>query len=123
MLPAFLLPVQLSAVIEQAKREARLMDKEIQLELGFKYAADWTRAKNGSRPLNFHRLCQASPAFLRALGRALIDAAREEAMPEAPGVEFDRDLIEDAIQMLERLKPRMLKAESVNNADAERKRA
>jgi hypothetical protein len=118
-----LLPVQLSAVIERAKKDARLMDKEIQADLGFKYPADWTRAKQGTRPLDFHRLAKASPAFLRALGRALIDAAREEAMPEAPGVALDRDLIEDAIQMLERLKPRMVKADTSENSVTQKRSA
>lgn len=106
-----LVPIQLSAVIERAKRDARLMDKEIQADLGFKYPADWTRAKNGSRPLDFHRLAKASPVFLRALGRALIEATRDDAIAEAAGFDLDRDLIEDAIQMLERLKPRMKKVE------------
>lgn len=101
-------PLQGLAVIEQAKADARLMDKHLQIELGYKRASDWTKAKQNSagHPLSLHKVLERAPAiFLRCFAYAILDALDAD--------DRERGEIERAIRVLQRLtRPKhMAKAE------------
>ena len=113
-----LCPVQATAILDEARRDLKQLDKQFGADLGFEHPSDWSKAKHAARPCDFHQLCQAPDETQRAIARRWL-----LALEQTP----DRDLVADLVgrvdQLLAALGPRrQAKAELVSIED-ERKRA
>lgn len=108
-----LMPAKLPSVIELingALVDARLLDKQVAPDTRYK-ADRWSKAKAGVRPLDLHRLLQASPLFLLHFARRLEAAALamllEEERPVPPAEVPTADLVEDIASKLNELRARL----------------
>jgi hypothetical protein len=90
----FQMPVQSTAVLDEARRELQLQDKQFGDALGFDAASEWSKAKHNVRPLNFHQLCQAPEDVQRAIWKRWGDALDQRA---------DKDLVADLAATVERM--------------------
>ena len=93
LIPVFGLLLPVSVLVEDAKHEVRLQDKQLAAEAGLS-PADWSKAKRGDRSLDLHRLAQTDEAFQRALYTRLLASLGQKA---------DRDLVADLVDRVERL--------------------
>jgi adenylate kinase len=90
----FQMPVQGTTVLDEARRELQLQDKQFGDALGFDAASEWSKAKHNVRPLNFHQLCQAPEDVQRAIWKRWGDALDQRA---------DKDLVADLAATVERM--------------------
>jgi hypothetical protein len=94
------LPLQLPVrqLVDDAKHEARLQDKELAAD-GDYTPADWAKAKAGVRSLDLHRIAKMPEAFQLALVRRWEAALTAQQPTGGP----DRDLVADLIGRVDRL--------------------
>ena len=127
---SFVLPLQIPQLIEDAKRQARLKDKEIQIDLGFARASDWSMVKHGrpGRPFNFH-LFEDLPTSLKPWAILLFETMaakwREEIQLARPETFSDRDLWRDLSLKVDLLLAAVLprRAVKADTLEDERRRA
>jgi hypothetical protein len=89
-----IVPVQSTAVLDEARRDLQQQDKAFAAELGFDSPAEWSKAKHNVRPLNFHQLCQAPEDVQRAIWKRWGAALDQRA---------DKDLVADLAATVERM--------------------
>jgi hypothetical protein len=87
-----LLPVQATAILDDARRDLKQLDKQFGAELGFDAPPEWSKAKHNVRPLNFHQLCQASDDVQLAIARRWLAALEQKT---------ERDLVADLVGRVE----------------------
>jgi hypothetical protein len=123
LMPFVMLRMPVRQLVDDAKHDARLQDKELAAD-GDYTAADWSKAKSGQRSLDLHRIVKMPEAFQLALVRRW-EAALVAQHPTGPA--SDRDLVADLIGRVDRLLAamgpwRQVKAE-LKDDDVERKTA
>lgn len=109
---SLLFPIQGSVVIDDARRDAGLLDKQVGRDLGYSHESDWSKAKHGVRPLDFHRLVRGPKALQWAILRRWEAALLADEKPDTPPAGYpDCDLLDDIAAKLRQLRRRMAKAD------------